>query len=540
MLQRVVRICGAVGLIVAAACGGGDGGQQGAGSGEPVRGGRLVYGLTAETPSGFCLPEAELDQSGKIVASAIYDTLTVPNGEGDYVPYLARSVTPNETYDEWTITLRPGVRFHDGSRLDAQVVKNNLDAYRGAYDSRRPLFTVFVFENVAGVEVVDDLTLRISTTTPWPAFPAFLHFGGTIGILAQAQLDDAASCDREPIGTGPFAFEDWAPNSHLTVVRNPHYWRPGADGDPLPYLDEIEFRIVGEPSQMLNGVEAGELDAGYFNKPQTIAALQQAADSGALSAAISNEASEVRHILFNEARPPFDDVDARRAVALALDPGRVADVVSGGVNEPANGPFAPGGVGHLDDTGYETNDPAAARDAVARYEEENGEPLAFTLLTAADSDSAAEGQLLQEMISDAGVEVDLELVDETQLIEQGVAGEYQATVWLNHPGGDPDMQYVWWHSESPLNFAAMDDPEVDDLLAAGRTETGPTERAAVYEDLNRRMAEQVHGAWFTWNTYAVGSTTDVHSLTGGPLPDGSEPFGGLGNGHRVDAVWIEP
>lgn len=539
MRHGVFRIFCAVAVVAAAACGGGGAGQESGRSGEPVRGGRVVYGLPAETPGGFCLPEAELDQSGKIVAGAIYDTLTVPNGDGEYVPYLAESVTANETYDEWTITLRRGVRFHDGSPLDAQVVKDNLDAYRGAYAARHPLLTTFVFENVADVVVVDDLTVRVTTTTPWAAFPAFLHFGGVIGIMARAQLDDPDSCDRELIGTGPFVLEEWSPNDHLTVVRNPDHWRDGADGEALPYLDEIEFRVVIESTQVLNGLAAGELDAGYINKPQTIAALQQAAERGSLSAVTGNEANEVRYVLFNEARPPFDRVEARQAVALALDPARIAEVMSSGVHEPANGPFAPGNAGHLDDTGYATDDLDAARDAVARYEEAAGEPLAFTLLAAADVEHTAEAQLLQDMIREAGAEVTLESVDLPQLIERGLAGEYQAASWLNHPGGDPDTQYVWWHSDSPLNFGALDDPEVDELLEAGRAEPDPAERVALYEDLNRRLAEQVHGAWFTWNTYAVGSSLDVHNVLGDPLPDGSEPFGGLANGHPVSAMWVD-
>src|SRR6185436_18603827 len=93
-------------------------GQKGAKSG-----GEVVWGLDAETPEGWCLPASQLAASGIIVANAIYDTLVTINSKGDYVPYLAESVTPNATYDQWTIKLRPGVRFHDGSALDADVVK---------------------------------------------------------------------------------------------------------------------------------------------------------------------------------------------------------------------------------------------------------------------------------------------------------------------------------------------------------------------------------------------------------------------------------
>ena len=75
-------------------------------AGEPQRGGTLVYGLEAESSAGFCLSESQLAISGMVVVRAFYDTLTVPNGEGGFSPYLAKSVTPNEDHTEWTITLR--------------------------------------------------------------------------------------------------------------------------------------------------------------------------------------------------------------------------------------------------------------------------------------------------------------------------------------------------------------------------------------------------------------------------------------------------
>ena len=136
--------------LVAGACGGGDDDSGSSGTtseGPPQRGGKLVFALTAETPGGWCLPEAELDTHGTTVAAAVYDTLTIVNEDGDYVPFLAESVTPNQAQDEWTIKLRSGVVFHDDTPLTAQVVKNNLDAFRGAYPARKPLLFTFVFDN---------------------------------------------------------------------------------------------------------------------------------------------------------------------------------------------------------------------------------------------------------------------------------------------------------------------------------------------------------------------------------------------------------
>src|ERR1700752_2607862 len=100
--------------------------------------------------------------------------LTVPDGEGNFVPFLAKSVTPNDDFTEWNIELREGIKFHDGSSLTAEVVKNNLDAYRNDYPGRTSLLFGFVLQDIADVSVVDPLNVKVTTARPWAAFPSFL------------------------------------------------------------------------------------------------------------------------------------------------------------------------------------------------------------------------------------------------------------------------------------------------------------------------------------------------------------------------------
>ncbi|MCZ7528348.1 MAG: ABC transporter substrate-binding protein [Acidimicrobiia bacterium] len=224
--------------LLAPACGGGGGDDGGSPAGgdatttpgedaEPVAGGRIVYGLESESSGGWCLPEAQLALSGAQVARAVYEPLTMPNADGEYVPYLATAVTPNADFTEWTIELPEGVTFHDGSPLTAEVVKNNLDAFRGAYEGRTGLLLPFVYENIAEVTVAGPLTVVVTAKTPWRSFPAFLNQGNRFGIMGQAQLDDPDHCDENLVGTGPFRLEEWKLNRSLVVVRNESYRIPG-------------------------------------------------------------------------------------------------------------------------------------------------------------------------------------------------------------------------------------------------------------------------------------------------------------------------
>src|SRR5689334_18109356 len=122
---------------------------------KPVRGGNLTYGIEADTSGGFCLYKAQLAIGGIMIARAIYDTLTMPGADGKIHPYLAKSVVGTQNNTVWTITLRPGIKFHDGTPLDATAVKDNLDHYR-----KDNLLFVFVFSDIKSVDVVNNLTVK--------------------------------------------------------------------------------------------------------------------------------------------------------------------------------------------------------------------------------------------------------------------------------------------------------------------------------------------------------------------------------------------
>ena len=153
---------------------------------QPKGGGNLTFGLEAET-ADYCLPRAQLAISGIQVVAAIYDTLTVPNDKGEVVPYLAKSVTPDAEHTTWTITLRPDITFHDGTPLDADALKLNLDSYRGAPDAPNtgPLFAIY-FNFIDDVQVVDPLTVKVVLKTPVTDFPSYLYSSGRLGIAAPA------------------------------------------------------------------------------------------------------------------------------------------------------------------------------------------------------------------------------------------------------------------------------------------------------------------------------------------------------------------
>ena len=544
-----------VSALVLGACGGDDDDDDDAGGGggddtedttapeeegSPTPGGEIVYGLEAETNGGFCLPEAQLAISGIQVARTLYDTLTAPNEDGEIQPFLAESVEPNADYTEWTITLREGVTFHDGTPLDAQIVADNLSAYAGKYEARSPLLFIFVFQDVDTISVVDPMTVSVKVKRPWVAFPWFLWSSSRLGMMARSQLDgDSTACANNMVGTGPFKLDSWTVNQELVASKNPDYWMTDTEGNPLPYLDKVTYQPISEVAQRVNALESGQIDAMHTSDTEQLAQrLRPLAEGGDFEILESDKFGETNYTMLNSSKPPFDNKNARLAVAHAIDTELLIEVRGGGIGQPASGPFAEGVEGYLEDTGFPTYDVEKAKEFVAAYKEETGEDLAFTYSYVTSESGALTATEIQTQMSEAGIDMTpAPAGDQATTINKALAGDFEAVGWRNHPGADPDTQYVWWQSASPVNFGKINDPEIDRILDAGRSETDPEARKGLYEELNQRFGSEAWNVWGSWTVWSVTHKANINGLLGPTMPSGAN-FPGLGAGHYVTGIWV--
>lgn len=540
--------------LVAAACGGDDddsttpgtgGGTDNttettaAGDSKPVAGGEVVYGLEAETNGGYCLAEAQLAISGIQVARTIYDTLTAPNADGEIEPMLAESVEPNADYTEWTITPRAGVKFHDGTDLDAQIIADNIDAYRGKYEGRSPLLFIFVLADIDTVTATPENTVVVKMKRPWVAFDWVLWGSSRFGIMGRSQLDaDPTGCANDLVGTGPFMLDHWTVNQEFVAVKNPDYWQTDTDGNPLPYLDKITYKPINEVAQRVNALESGQIDIMHTSDTEQLAdRLLPAQEAGDLVVEQSDSFGETNYVMLNSGKPPFDNKNARLAVAQAIDAQLLIDVRGGGIGTVPNGPFTEGVLGFTDDTGFPTFDVEAAKEAAAAYEEETGEKLSFAYTYVTNESGTLTAQEIQTEMADAGIDMTLSPAgDQATTINKALAGDFQAVGWRNHPGADPDTQYNWWYEGSPVNFGKIADPEINRLLDEGRT--NPENREETYIELNKRFGSEVYNVWLSWTVWAVAHKPTVHGVSGSTLSVGAD-FPGLGTGHYPQGLWVE-
>ena len=516
----------------------------------PTRGGKLVYGLEAESDS-FCLPDAQLAISGMQVLRAFYDPLVVPNAKGGYSPYLAKGLESSPDHRVWTITLRPGIKFTDGTPLDSAIVRDNLLAYMDSV-----LFSV-VYEPVKSVEAVNELTVKVTLDQPWVTFPAALYGGGRVGIIGRAQLEGRGTRKGQPIapgeqddcttnlvGTGPFKFVSWARGRNLQGVRNDHYWQKAPDGKPYPYLAAIEFRPIANTGSRVVDLQQGELNMMQTSTMRDMeGALAQLKDSGDINLMISEEHTETSYLIINvksDKAPILAKVEARRAIAQAIDRSKLNEVENHGFATPADGPFAPGTLGYLEDPGRPEFDLDAAKDAVRKLKA-SGQSVKVRYLVDAEASSVVRADLVRQMLNAAGFQVEVVTVDQVELINKVIAGDYDIADFRNQPSEDPDTNYHWWYGGTILNFGRFDDDVINRSLRIGRTESDTAKRRQAYETLNRQFAKQAYNVYLWYAPWAVAESPDVHGILGPPLPDepDADPPTRLVTGHPLLGIWID-
>jgi peptide/nickel transport system substrate-binding protein len=539
-----------VALFAAACGGGGGGGKSGAptkipkDTARPVEGGSLTYAFEMDTLGGFCPPTAQLAASGIEVFQAIYDTLTVPNDNGEYVPYLAKSIAHDGNFTEWTIELRDGITFHNGEPLNADAVKLNFERYR------KGILFGLAFADIADVTVTNAKTVKVTTSVPWVAFPAFLWFTGRVGIAAPAQLNDDTTCPTNPIGTGPFKFEEWTPSDHLTVVKNRDYWQKDKFGNQLPYLDQITFRPQTNVVQRVTGLKAGDLDLIQLAEGQQITELRKDAKAGAVKLLESDRAAEVYHTMLNAGKPPFDNQNARLAVAYATDRRALNRLLNNEVSPTWDQPYARETLGYQMHPGFPRYDPKKAEEFVSKYRRVTGQSeLHFTLNSTPDPNTQQAVAAIKSQVEKvAGISVDVAPPTEpTQFINLVIAGDYEATPWRNFPGGDPDTLYPWWHSTAKdpntgqttrnlVDFGRINDPTIDQALEQGRSEIDPDKRKALYQQIGREFAKQAYNVWTWLALWAFAGNSSVNGFVGPELPGPNAAGDGGSRGLPIASV----
>ena len=287
-------------------------------SATPKYGGEVTM-LIDGNIAGHCFANAL--PGGPLGASrSIYESLFERSTTGKYVGYLAKSATSTDN-KVWTIALREGIKFSNGEEFNATVVKQNIDIGRGALVPTRTYAStgIGVNANILTVDVVDNLTVKVTLDRPDNDFLGLMYRAGRYVMRAPAQIAGTANCSTNPIGTGPFMLQSFKPDEQI-VVRNPNYWRKDAAGRQLPYLDKITFLVVKEASQRAAAVRTGRGDAAFFVEGDATFTQDLAKRKSAVTGYKSTQTAWGQWMPnVNKAGSPFKFRNCRLAAAYSMD-----------------------------------------------------------------------------------------------------------------------------------------------------------------------------------------------------------------------------
>jgi len=534
--------------LLATACGGSDSGSSDSGGSDttsaptediaPVPGGSLIIAGEAEVSNPWTPGAIQCDSYCQMRARAFYDPIAVVGEDKEVHPWLAESITANADSSVFTIKVRAGISFTDGTPVDADAIIYNLNATSSGLLIKPA--TKDLARNEDGtlvIEKIDDMSFTLATgkdgdagsSLPWPTFPYLLTT--QLGLVASPKWLDAVKAGTakpdQPIGSGPFTFVSYAPGDKMVVKKNPNYWMKDKDGVQLPYLDQIEFRVITDSKVRQSALESGEVDLIATSDTNAIKPLSE---NSSFVWTRQEEFGEVAYLLINLSKKgPLQDRNVRCALGMAVDKVALIAATGSGFNEPAGGMMSPGQEGYLEDNGGPTYDVEAGKKLIADYEATNGDvKVIYSTTTSASNLLLA--QFLQTAWTAIGVDTEVVQIEQSKLISNAIMGseEFEAFGWRNHAGIFVDQQNFWWNGNGAnppgqlaLNFGRLNDPVINDLLAKARSEADPEVRRGYAEDINRQFGKECWTLPNSYTKWAVFSKPEVKGIGNTPTPDGT-------------------
>ncbi|HEY2196262.1 MAG TPA: ABC transporter substrate-binding protein, partial [Mycobacterium sp.] len=373
----------------------------------------------------------------------------------------------------WTFHLRRGVTFHDGSPFTADDV---VYSYRRIIDQQ--LANVDKFSAVSGVAAADPATVRITVKQPTPNLLTTL--GGFKGMaIVQRKNVESGQIATHPVGTGPFAFQGQKSGDSITLKANPAYWA-GA-----PRVSGVTFRFISEPSTALSALQAGEIDWTDSIPPQRVAQLK---DDDSLTLAVT-PSNDYWYFALNEARPPWNDVRVRQAIAYAIDRSAVVQATSYGTavgNQlaiPKGNPWY---------TPYDTYRHDIDK-AKSLLRDAGAAPKSLDMLVTSEyPETVTAAQIIADNLAPLGITVNIRTVDFATWLDEQNNGHFDMLMmgWLGNIDPD-DFYYAQHHTDGTSNAQKFSNGEVDRLLDAGRVETNRNARADDYAKAATIIADEV-------------------------------------------------
>ena len=428
----------------------------------------------------------------QVLYSNVFEGLMRFASDGSVINGLAEDWDISDDGKTYTFKLHKGVKFHDGSDLEASDVVFSLDRAR-AEDSVNAQKALFA--NIADVEAVDRSTVKVTLTAPQGNFLFNMAWGDAV-IVAPESIDDIKI---KPIGTGAFKFDDWKQGDSITLVRNPSYWGEVAK------LDEATFKFISEPTAAFASMMAEDVDAFYsYPAPENLAQFE--ADPRFNVLAGNTEGETI--LAMNNKQAPFDNKLVREAVSHAIDRTSIIDGAMFGYGTPIGSHFAPHNPAYVDLTGNSEYDPEKAKALLAEAGLADG--FKTTLKLPPPSYARRGGEIIAAQLGAVGIETEISNLEWAQWLEQAFRGKDFGLTIVSHTEPMDIGIYA-----RPDYYFQYDNPEFQKLMADFDVEADGAKRTEMLQTAQTIISEDYVNAYL----FQLALTSVVNAKLQGIWPD---------------------
>lgn len=447
---------------------------------------------------------------GRIVFAGLCDKLFDINERLEIVPQLATAYRWDDP-QTLTVTLRSGVRFHDGEAMTAESVAYSLNRHLTLQGS----FRRGEINSMQAVEVVDPQTVRIRLRDPFAPFVSQLT--DRAGMIVSPRAAEAAGRNfgNRPVCAGPMRFVERVAQDRIVLERFPEYWDAGRI-----HLNRVTYLPIPDNTVRLANLQSGALELVQTIEPDDVRSVQR---NNRLRVSVSDELG-YQGITFNlgngaRAQTPFgQNPRVREAFELAIDRAAINQVVYEGQYTVTAQGVPPANPFHVRSIQPEPRNVARARQLLAEAGVRTPLPVEMTVPNNPDLRQVAE--VIQAMVREAGFDLRINAMEFASSLQAATRGDFETYLLAWSGRVDPDGNtWTFIHSQGPQNDGRYSNPEVDRLLNAARVETDAERRRALYEDMWRTSLRQDRHRIYLWHRKNIVAHTA--RLTGfRAVPDG--------------------
>lgn len=473
-------------------------GQQGE-AGAPVRGGTLSVAAYAEPRSLDPTKTYAHGSNGGEAMLAVYDTLLRYDvAKQKLEPRLAESVVSDSANTKWTINLRQGVEFSDGTALDSEAVAGSFDYYLENNGFR----SQHVKSTLKGIDTPDSSTVVVRLEEAWANFDQLLA-GGLGMVVAPASYAGGAG-KFEPIGAGAFTLEKYAPAEELVLKARQDYW------DGAPYLDKLRFVFLKDDDAREDALKSGAVEATWLRNPEVVKSLYDEGQPGVLSVGGLGNMAQINT---REGRPGADP-KVRQAIVAAIDPEQISERVHGGTALATKGIF--GRESRWYGQGVAPKyDPARARKLV-KEAKQNGFDGTIEYASLPDHGARSESLAVKAMLDRVGFQTEIDFVNSVADMVKKVYQDRDFDVAKGAASISEESPFVGLHSvlgaKSPLNATGYSNPELEDLFGELKAAADPEQTKTIIADIEKVLAEDGPFANFASTATFTPWARNVHGV----------------------------